>query len=238
MKILIIIPTYNECKNIKLIIDKIVAINGNYNILVVDDGSPDGTGELVKNIQKDNPNLYLIEREGKLGLGTAYCNGFIWGLDHDYNKIIQIDADLSHNPLDIPRLIEESEHFDLVIGSRYISGINVVNWPLRRLILSYCANIYSKIITGMPIYDSTGGFKCFNSNVLKSINLEKITSSGYSFQIEMNFFAWIKGFKLKEIPIVFTDRTIGESKMSKKIVIEAIKMVPYLKIKKILGMIK
>jgi len=238
MKILVIIPTYNECKNIKLIIDKIFAINRNYNILVVDDSSPDQTGQLVKDLQKNINNLHLIEREGKLGLGTAYCKGFIWGIEHDYNKIIQIDADLSHNPLDIPRLIEESEHFDLVIGSRYISGINVVNWPLRRLILSYCANIYSRIITGMPIHDSTGGFKCFNLNVLKSINLEKITSSGYSFQIEMNFLAWIKGFKLKEIPIVFTDRTIGESKMSKKIVVEAIKMVPYLKVKKILGMIK
>ena len=131
MKILVIIPTYNECKNIKLIIDKIFAINRNYNLLVVDDASPDGTGQLVKDFQKDIPNLYLIEREGKLGLGTAYCKGFIWGIEHDYNKIIQIDADLSHNPLDIPRLIEESEHFDVVIGSRYISGINVVNWPLR-----------------------------------------------------------------------------------------------------------
>ena len=236
-KILVIIPTYNESKNISIIISQIFNVNKDYNILVVDDSSPDGTSDIVVEMQKKYKNLHLIVREGKLGLGTAYCRGFIWGLENKYKKIVQIDADLSHNPKDIPRLIDESEFNDLVIGSRYISGINVVNWPLRRLILSYCANIYSKIITGLPIYDSTGGFKCYNSEVLESIDLQNIKSSGYSFQIEMNFLTWVKGFKLKEVPIIFTDRTVGESKMSRKIVIEAVKIVPYLKIKKMLGFI-
>ena len=236
-KVLVIIPTYNESKNISIIISEIFNVNKDYNILVVDDSSPDGTSDIVVEMQKKYKNLHLIVRGGKLGLGTAYCKGFIWGLENKYKKIVQIDADLSHNPKDIPRLIDESEFNDLVIGSRYISGINVVNWPLRRLILSYCANIYSKIITGLPIYDSTGGFKCYNSEVLESIDLKNIKSSGYSFQIEMNFLTWVKGYKLKEVPIIFTDRTIGESKMSRKIVIEAVKIVPYLKIKKMLGFI-
>ena len=238
MKTLIIIPTYNESKNIEIIVDKIFSIDKTYNILIVDDSSPDGTALIVENMRIKFSNLNIIIRKNKQGLGTAYCAGFIWALKNNFNKIVQIDADLSHDPADIPRLINASEKNDLVIGSRYVKGINVVNWPLRRLFLSYLANIYSKVITGLPIFDSTGGFKCFNSNVLKSIDLNKIKSSGYSFQIEMNFIAWVKGYKIKEIPIVFTDRTIGESKMSNKIVLEAIKVVPLLKIKKILGKIK
>ena len=238
MKVLVIIPTYNEYKNIELIISKIMNVDKNYNILVVDDSSPDKTSELVSDLMKSNSNLHLLKRSGKLGLGTAYCEGFIWALDNNFSKIIQIDADLSHNPKDIPKLISKSEEYDLIIGSRYVDGINVVNWPLRRLILSYCANIYSKLITGLPIFDTTGGFKCFNSSVLKSIDLNKVKSNGYSFQIEMNFLAWLKGFSIYELPIIFCDRTIGESKMSKKIVFEAIKVVPMLRLKKIFGLIK
>ena len=237
MKILIIIPTYNESKTIEKIVHKIFSISGDYNILVIDDGSPDGTRSIVENLQQANPNLFLLNREKKSGLGTAYCAGFKWAIKHGYAKVVQIDADLSHNPEDIPLLLDNSNQYDLVIGSRYKSGINVVNWPLRRLFLSYFANVYSRIITGLPIKDSTGGFKCFNIKVLESINLDKIKSSGYSFQIEMNFITWVKKYTIKEIPIIFCDRSVGESKMSKKIIFEAIYMVPLLRIKKILGIL-
>ena len=238
MKILIIIPTYNESETISTIVRKIFKINDSYNILVVDDNSPDGTSLIVSNLQKEFSNLFILNREKKEGLGLAYCAGFKWAIKNNYSKVVQIDADLSHNPQDIPKLLSESNDSDLVIGSRYKSGINVVNWPLRRLFLSYFANIYSKLITGLPVYDSTGGFKCFNINVLKSINLEEIKSSGYSFQIEMNFKAWVKGYRITELPIVFSDRSIGKSKMSKKIIFEAVYMVPLLKIKRILRIIK
>jgi len=238
MKILIIIPTYNESKTILDIIRIIFSLNKDYNVLIVDDNSPDLTSNIILKAQKTFSNLHLITRKNKRGLGTAYCAGFQWAIDNNYNKVIQIDADLSHNPKDIPILLKESEFFDLVIGSRYIGSINVVNWPLSRLILSYSANIYSKLITGLPIKDSTGGFKCFNIRVLKSIDFSKIKSNGYSFQIEMNFLSWINKFKIKEIPIVFHDRTVGESKMSNKIIFEAIYMVPLLRIKKLLGIIK
>ncbi|MBI64789.1 MAG: dolichyl-phosphate beta-D-mannosyltransferase [Candidatus Marinimicrobia bacterium] len=238
MNVLIIIPTYNESKNIQLIIDKITSIDENYSILIVDDNSPDKTSDIVRNLMIANPNINLLNRKSKQGLGTAYCAGFKWAIDNNFDKVVQIDADLSHNPNDIPNLIEESCNYDLIIGSRYVNGINVVNWPLSRLMLSYFANVYAKFVTGLPIYDSTGGFKCHNINVLKSIDLDKIKSTGYSFQIEMNFITWYKGFSIKETPIIFCDRTIGESKMSKKIVFEAMYMVPILKIKKILRLIK
>ena len=238
MNVLIIIPTYNESKNIQLIIDKITSIDEDYSILIVDDNSPDKTSDIVRNLMIANPNINLLNRKSKQGLGTAYCAGFKWAIDNNFDKVVQIDADLSHNPNDIPNLIEESCNYDLIIGSRYVNGINVVNWPLSRLMLSYFANVYAKFVTGLPIYDSTGGFKCHNINVLKSIDLDKIKSTGYSFQIEMNFIAWCKGFSIKENPIIFCDRTIGESKMSKKIVFEAMYMVPILKIKKILRLIK
>tara|TARA_Y100001970_G_scaffold59721_1_gene76061 strand:+ start:11035 stop:11751 length:717 start_codon:yes stop_codon:yes gene_type:complete len=238
MKILVIIPTYNESKTIEKIVHRIFSINKNYNILIVDDASPDGTRLIVEQMQKENPGLFLLNREKKEGIGTAYCAGFKWAIDKKYEKVVQIDADLSHNPDDIPVLIEHSEKYDLVIGSRYKKGINVVNWPLRRLFLSYFANMYSKIITGLPIKDSTGGFKCFNIDVLKSIDLDNIKSSGYSFQIEMNFISWVKGYSIEEIPIIFCDRTVGESKMSKKIIIEAVYMVPLLRVKKLFGVIK
>ena len=237
MKVLIIIPTYNESLSIAKIINKIFSINKEYSILVVDDGSPDGTSAIVLQLKNMYQNLNLLIREKKLGLGTAYCEGFIWGIDRGFDKIVQIDADLSHDPKDIPRLINESEKYDLVIGSRYKTGINVVNWPLSRLFLSYFANIYSKIITGLPIYDSTGGFKCFNIKILKSIDLKKIKSTGYAFQIEMNFLTWIKKYTIKEIPIIFYDRSIGTSKMSKRIIFEAIYMVPLLRIKRIFRLV-
>ena len=237
MKVLVIIPTYNESLTIANIVNDIFVINQDYSILVVDDNSPDGTSDIVIKLKKEHKNLNLLSRQKKMGLGTAYCDGFVWALDNDFDKIIQIDADLSHDPNDIPKLIDESDRHDLVIGSRYKTGINVVNWPLSRLFLSYFANIYSKVITGLPIYDSTGGFKCFNARVLKKINLKNIKSTGYAFQVEMNFLTWVKSFTIKEIPIIFYDRSIGSSKMSNKIIFEAIYMVPLLRIKKIFKLI-
>ena len=236
MKTLIISPTYNEKKNIQSLVKKVLKPNKNYDLLIIDDNSPDGTSDMVQELQKDYNNLYLEKREKKAGLGTAYIFGFKWALKRNYEAIVQIDADLSHDPADIPRLISNLDNYQLVIGSRYIKGVSVVNWPIRRLIISYGANLYSSIITGMPIKDCTGGFKAWRREVLESINLNKIRSQGYSFQIEMNFRAWIKKFKIHEEPIIFVDRTIGESKMSKKIMHEAIWMVWRLRIWKIFGL--
>ena len=236
MKTLIISPTYNEKKNIQSLVKKVLKLNNNYDLLIIDDNSPDGTSDMVQELQKDYHNLYLEKREKKAGLGTAYIFGFKWALKRNYEAIVQIDADLSHDPADIPRLVSNLDNYQLVIGSRYIKGVSVVNWPIRRLIISYGANVYSSIITGMPIKDCTGGFKAWRREVLESINLNKIRSQGYSFQIEMNFRAWIKKFKIHEEPIIFVDRTIGESKMSKKIMHEAIWMVWRLRIWKIFGL--
>ena len=233
MKTLIISPTYNERKNIKQLVDMVIGENPELHLLIVDDNSPDGTGEKVKKLQAKYKNLYLETRPKKSGLGTAYIFGFKWALEKKYDNIIQMDADLSHNPKDLPRMVNNLQKYDLVIGSRYINGISVVNWPLRRLMLSYGANAYSRVITGMPIMDGTGGFKAWKSSVLSSIDLDSVKSQGYSFQIEMNFRAWVKKFNIKEIPIIFSDRTIGQSKMSKTIVYEAIFMVWRLRIWKI-----
>ena len=233
MKVLAISPTYNEKKNISELINCISKLPLDINLLIIDDNSPDGTADIIKTIMSENKSIHLLEREKKLGLGTAYCEGFQWALERGYDLIVQIDADLSHNPDDILRMVEMSSSSDLVIGSRYIGGVNVINWPMRRLLLSYCANLYAKLLIQFPIKDSTGGFKCFQRKVLESIDLKRINSQGYSFQIEINFIAWIKGFKIKEIPIIFTDRTVGESKMNRGIVIEAIWMVPKLLIRKI-----
>ena len=230
MKTLIISPTYNERKNIKQLVDMVIGENPELHLLIVDDNSPDGTGEKVKMLQTEYKNLFLETRPKKSGLGTAYIFGFKWALEKKYDNIIQMDADLSHNPKDLPRMVNNLQKYDLVIGSRYINGISVVNWPLRRLMLSYGANAYSRVITGMPIMDGTGGFKAWKSSVLSSIDLDSVKSQGYSFQIEMNFRAWIKKFNIKEIPIIFSDRTIGQSKMSKTIVYEAIFMVWRLRI--------
>ena len=235
MKPLVISPTYNEKRNIKELIARISQLNCVLDILIIDDNSPDGTGEIVKNLMETNDRIYLIEREGKLGLGTAYCRGFQWALERDYDPIIQMDADLSHNPDDIPRLIDASEFCDSVIGSRYIEGVNVVNWPMRRLLLSYFANWYARVVIRLPIMDLTGGFKCIRRRVLKEIDFSKIRSEGYSFQIEMNFRSWRKGFNIIEHPIIFIDRTIGESKMSKSIMYEAVFVVWRLRIWKLFG---
>ena len=238
MKTLVISPTFNERKNIKIFIDTVLIDNPDFDLLIVDDNSPDGTSEKVRELQSEFENLYLEVREKKLGLGTAYIYGFKWALNRKYDRIVQMDADLSHNPKDVAMMVKKLDDNDLVIGSRYIKGISVVNWPLRRLMLSYGANTYSRMITGMPIMDGTGGFKAWKSEVLQDIDLDSVRSQGYSFQIEMNFRAWIKGYKLKELPIIFSDRTIGQSKMSKKIVYEAIFMVWRLRIWKIFGWYK
>ena len=238
MKTLVISPTYNERKNIKIFIDAVLNGNPDFDLLIVDDNSPDGTSDKVRELQSEFENLHLEVREKKLGLGTAYIYGFKWALNRKYDRIVQMDADLSHNPKDLEMMVKNLENNDLVIGSRYINGISVVNWPLRRLMLSYGANTYSRMITGMPIMDGTGGFKAWKSEVLDDIDLDSVRSQGYSFQIEMNFRAWIKGYKVKELPIIFSDRTIGQSKMSKKIVYEAIFMVWRLRIWKIFGWYK
>jgi len=233
MKTLIISPTYNEEKNIQQLVDLVLGENPEFHLLIVDDNSPDGTGDKVKTLQSVYKNLFLETRSKKSGLGTAYIFGFKWALKKKYDHIIQMDADLSHNPKDLPRMVKNLKNSDVVIGSRYINGISVVNWPLRRLMLSYGANAYSRIITGMPIMDGTGGFKAWKAKVLSDIDLDSVKSQGYSFQIEMNFRAWVKSYIIKEIPIIFSDRTIGQSKMSKTIVYEAIFMVWRLRIWKL-----
>ena len=232
MRTIVICPTYNEIKNIAKLIEKILDDN-HYDLLIIDDNSPDGTSDKVKEYQKIYKNLFLEIREGKQGLGTAYIHGFNWAIQKGYNNVVQMDADLSHNPKDLKRLIKNLENNDLVIGSRYLQGVSVVNWPIRRLILSYGANIYTKFITGMPINDGTGGFKAWKVSLLKKIKLDLIKSQGYSFQIEMNFWAWVLNAKIIAIPIIFVDRTIGESKMSRKIMIEAILIVLKLRLLKI-----
>ncbi len=225
-KNLIIIPTYNEVNNITELIDRITSVNREIHILFVDDNSPDGTGEVINDISKSNKNIQVISRPMKMGLGTAYIKGFKWAIEHEYDHVLQMDADLSHNPSDIIKLLADIKDYDLVIGSRYLDGFNVVNWPLSRLMLSYGANLYTRLLTGIPINDSTGGFKCFKIEVLRKIDLDAIASEGYSFQIEMNYLSWINNYRIKETSIIFTDRTVGQSKMSKDIIIEAILMVP------------
>ena len=236
MKTLVIIPTYNESKNITKLINQInsLKIDG-LELLIVDDNSPDGTGDIVKVLSKSEPGLFLIQREKKMGLGTAYVAGFKYALQYDYDLIMEMDADLSHDPVELSNFIKASESYDLILGSRYINGVNVINWPLSRLLLSIGASTYTRIITGLPLRDCTSGFKCFRRKVLESIDLDLIQSDGYSFQIEMNFWAWKKGFKIHEIPIVFIDRRAGTSKMSKKIIREAIWMVWKMKYQSLLG---
>ena len=204
-------------------------------MLIVDDSSPDGTADIVRGLQDQFPNLFLEIREKKNGLGRAYIYGFKWALERDYDFIVQMDADMSHHPKEITKMVALLDKNDVAIGSRYINGVSVVNWPIRRLVISYGANLYSRFATGMPLKDATGGYKVWSKNVLKSIDLDGVKSSGYSFQIEMNFRAWIKGFKLVEHPIIFIDRTIGESKMSRTIMFEAVWMVWRLRIWRIFG---
>jgi len=237
---LIIIPTYNEADNIVRIIPHLLGLEEPVDVLVVDDGSPDGTaGEVRKLQEKYDDRVHLIERSGKLGLGTAYVTGFNYALERSYQYICEMDADFSHDPDDVPRLIREVKegNCDVAIGSRYINGISIINWPLSRLILSYSANLYARIITGLPVRDTTAGFKCIARKVLEKIDLNKIRSNGYSFQIEVHFRAYKAGFSLKETSIIFRERTEGVSKMSKKIVFEAVWMVWVLKIRSIFGVL-
>ncbi len=226
MKSIVVIPTYNELENIKAIITAVLDAVKDINILIVDDNSPDGTAAVVEEMMKTDDRIHLLKRAGKMGLGTAYCEGFAYCLEKNFDVICQMDADFSHDPNDLPRLIDElNKGYDLVIGSRYVSGVNVVNWPLRRLILSYGASIYSRIITGLKIKDTTGGFKCFRADMLRKIDLTKINSNGYGFQIEMNYKVWKKGGKIKELSIIFIDRRSGTSKMNKNIICEAVFLV-------------
>jgi dolichol-phosphate mannosyltransferase len=235
MKALLIIPTYNEIENIGRIIPAVLGQSPDLEVLVMDDNSPDGTAQAVKDLMESEPRVHLIERPGKMGLGSAYVTGFKYALQRDYAYVLEMDADFSHNPDDLPRLLETAKKKDLVIGSRYCQGVNIINWPFRRLLISYFASKYVRVITGMPVKDPTGGFKCFNRRVLEAIDLDKILSDGYAFQIEMNFRAWVKGFRIKEIPIVFTERLNGVSKMSRHIVWEAAWMVWRLQFMKLLG---
>jgi len=235
VKTLIVTPTYNERKNIRELVLTLFELNSDFHILVVDDNSPDGTAEIVEELQTNCTNLHLLSRNEKGGLGSAYIAGFNFALERDYEVIVQMDADMSHDPKDVPLLIEAIENADLSIGSRYISGINVVNWPLQRLIISYGANIYTRFVTRLPVRDVTGGFKCWRREALEAINLEGVRSQGYSFQIEMTYRAWLKGFRITEIPIIFVDRTVGESKMTRSIMLEAAVMIPRLRIWKLLG---
>jgi dolichol-phosphate mannosyltransferase len=223
---LVVIPTYNERGNIERIIAAVLAQDARLEVLVVDDGSPDGTGEIVDGIAASNPKVHAIHRAGKLGLGTAYLAGFKWALEQNYDFVFEMDADFSHDPVHLPQFLEAIRNADLVLGSRYRKGkVTVVNWPMSRLMLSYAANLYARVVTGLPLDDCTGGFKCFRRSVLEAIDLDSVRSNGYAFQIEMSFRAWQNGYRIVEIPIVFVDRTEGESKMSKKIIREAVWMV-------------
>lgn len=220
---LVIIPTYNEKENIEKIIRKVFSLPHDFHVLIIDDGSPDGTANIVKTLQEEDPErLFMEERQGKQGLGTAYIHGFRWALSHGYEFIYEMDADFSHNPDDLLRLRQACvEGADVAIGSRYIKGVNVVNWPMNRVLMSYFASVYVRFITGIPIQDATAGFKCYRHKVLETIRLDKITFVGYAFQIEMKFTALKHGFKVVEVPIIFTDRTEGTSKMSTRIFREA-----------------
>ena len=237
MEALIVIPTYNERDNIEVLIERIHAMGiPGLGVLVVDDNSPDGTGQFVEALSKSDERVHVLHRPAKLGLGSAYIAGFKWALERpDIKFVFEMDADFSHDPGALPAFLEEIKNQDLVLGSRYLDGITVVNWPLSRLFLSVGANIYTRIVTGMPVKDATGGFKCFRREVLENLPLDEIKSDGYSFQIEVNFIVWKSGFRMKEIPIVFVDRTAGTSKMSRRIVWEAVFLVWKLRFDSILG---
>lgn len=223
---LVIVPTYNERENVTKLVDAVLYQDPRIDVLIIDDGSPDGTGQLADEIAAIDARVHVIHRPNKMGLGTAYVTGFKWALQHSYAFVFEMDADFSHDPAHLPQFLSSIQEADLVLGSRYRDGrVTVVNWPVGRLLLSYFANVYARVVTGLQLYDATGGFKCFRRSVLESINLDDVRSNGYAFQIEMSFRAWRRGFRIVEIPIVFVDRTEGVSKMSKKIVREAIWMV-------------
>jgi dolichol-phosphate mannosyltransferase len=237
MKALIIIPTYNEIKNVGRIVEMVLAASGIAEVLIVDDNSPDGTGRAADEMAKANPRVHVLHRPGKMGLGSAYIAGFRYALEKDYDYIFEMDADFSHDPAEIPNFLEAAKDYDVVIGSRYIDGIRILNWPLKRLMLSYFASVYARMITGLKLHDTTGGYKCFRREALAKLDLSRIHSDGYSFQIEMNFLCQKKGFRLKEIPIIFADRRQGTSKMNKGIILEALAVVWILKIKSMLGIL-
>ena len=228
---LVVIPTYNEIANLPLVVEQVLVQDSRLEILVVDDHSPDGTGQLAEALAQKEPRVHVLHRETKLGLGTAYITGFKWALERGYDYVFEMDADFSHDPGHLKEFLKAIADADLVLGSRYLGGkVTVVNWPIGRLVLSYCANIYARRITGLRIWDLTGGFKCFRRRVLEAIDLSQVRSNGYAFQIEMSVRAWRKGFTLKEIPIVFVDRTEGQSKMNRSIVREAVWIVPRLRL--------
>jgi dolichol-phosphate mannosyltransferase len=236
-RILVIIPTYNEATNLPLIVPQVLTQDPRIEVLVVDDNSPDGTGDVVDRMAQSESRIHALHRQAKEGLGRAYLAGFRWGLAQHFDAMFEMDADFSHDPSFIPSFLQAIEDADLVLGSRYSTGVNVINWPISRLLLSLAANLYARIITGLPLSDSTGGFKCFRRVVLEAIDLDHVRSNGYAFQIEMSFRAWRKGFRLKEIPIIFHDRVEGHSKMSKRIVREAIWMVWWLRLQALFGRI-
>jgi dolichol-phosphate mannosyltransferase len=234
-RVLIVMPTYNERENVPAIVPMVLSQHPGIHVLIVDDNSPDGTGELADEMSARDERIQVLHRSGKLGLGTAYIAGFKWALERDYDLVFEMDSDFSHNPDHIPQFLEAAQEYDLVLGSRYLKGVTVVNWPMSRLLLSFFANKYSRFVTGLPFSDTTGGFKCYRRSVLQSIDLDAIRSEGYSFQIETSFRAWRKGFKIGEITIVFTDRSEGSSKMSGKIIREAVWRVWKLRLLRLVG---
>ncbi len=234
-RVLVIIPTYNEAVNLPQIVPVVLAQDSRVEVLVVDDNSPDGTGKLADDMAAANPRVHVLHRQAKEGLGRAYLAGFDWALKQSFEAVFEMDADFSHDPTFIPAFLKALDDADLVLGSRYATGVNVINWPISRLLLSLGANFYARVVTGLPLSDSTGGFKCFRRSVLSAIDLSRVKSNGYAFQIEMSFRAWKKGFRLKEVPIIFHDRVEGASKMSKKIVREAVWMVWWLRLRSMVG---
>ncbi len=235
-KTLIIIPTFNEIDNVERMITTLFDLHQGISLLIIEDGSPDGTAKAVTSLQKKYPDrLHMIQRSGKLGLGTAYVTGFKWALARDYQFIFEMDCDFSHDPKQVPDLLKAAQTNDLVIGSRYIDGIRIINWPFKRLLLSYLASIYSRFITGIPVYDTTGGFKCFTRKALEGLNLDNIVSTGYIFQLELNYKVWASGLKVKEVPIIFYERRDGQSKMAGGIIFEALFAVLRLRVMKTFG---
>jgi dolichol-phosphate mannosyltransferase len=232
---LVVMPTYNERENVPLIVPRVLSQGPGMEVLIVDDGSPDGTGELADSMAEVEDRIHVMHRPGKLGLGTAYIAGFKWALERRYDLVFEMDSDFSHNPDHIPQFLEMAREYDMVLGSRYLNGVTVINWPMSRLLLSYFANKYARFVTGLPFTDTTGGFKCYHRRVLEEIDLDAIRSEGYSFQIETTFRAWRKGFKIGEIQIIFTDRTEGSSKMSGKIIREAVWRVWALRLSRLFG---
>lgn len=237
MKALVVIPTYNELTNIRGLTAEVLRVSPDTHVLIVDDNSPDGTGAVADELAKDTDRVFVMHRSGKMGLGSAYIQGFRYALANGYDYVMEMDADFSHDPGEIPNFLEAAKGSDLVVGSRYVGGVRILNWPIKRLLLSYSASVYTRLITGLKLLDCTSGYKCFRREALEAIDLDKVHSDGYSFQIELNFLCHKKGFRIQEIPIVFTERRHGRSKMNKGIVLEALFVVWLLKIKSILGLL-